>query len=114
VAGVNEFVIWATDLNGQLRLIVRTGDLFDVNDDPLVSDLRTISFLTFQEWSGNEDGRRSAFNDLGQLAFHASFTDGTSGIFVSNLVAVVPEPRTLVVSVATGLLALRRYRCASF
>jgi hypothetical protein len=54
--------IWATDRNGLLRLIVRKGDPVEV-----------------------------AFNDRGQLAFGAGFTDGSSGIFISDLVAI-PEP----------------------
>jgi hypothetical protein len=40
--------------------------------------------------TGNSDNRRSAFNNLGQLAFWASFTDGSQGVFVSNAVAHLP------------------------
>ena len=49
-----------------------------------------------------EDGRRSGFNDRGQLAFWAQFTDGTEGVFVTNLVAV-PEPSGCYL-LALGLL----------
>jgi hypothetical protein len=46
---------------------------------------------------------------LDQLAFRASFTDGSSGVFVSNRVAV-PEPSSLLLAAlaAAGLLLLRR------
>lgn len=74
--------IWAEDPSGVLKLIARTGDLLDVDDGP-GTDFRTINSLSL--------GR---FNNLGQLVFRATFTDSSSGIFVSNLVAI-PEPSTL-------------------
>ncbi|QEG34568.1 DUF7453 family protein [Bythopirellula goksoeyrii] len=92
VNSTNDFGLYATDRNGQLVEIVREGNVIDVNDDPLVNDLRTISSFSVATNTGNEDGRPSGFNDVGQLAFSAQFTDGTSGIFVSNRVAVLPEP----------------------
>jgi hypothetical protein len=78
--------IWATDHEGALQLIARTGEQLEVAAD----DLRTLSNLDFIPVSGNSDNRRSAFNNLGQLAFWASFTDGSEGVFVSNLVASLP------------------------
>jgi hypothetical protein len=44
--------------------------------------------------TGLEDGTRMALNEQGQVLFLARFTDSTSGLFVSDLVAV-PEPATL-------------------
>lgn len=89
--------IYATDINGQLVRIAHEGDLIDVNDDPLAEDLRAISSLDLLT---DIDARRaSVFNDFGQLAFRAIFTDGTSGIFVSNRVAnlaTVPEPTSMI------------------
>ena len=81
----NDLGVWATDTSGQLQLIFRKGDLFDVNDDPLIDDLRTIAHFEMITGSGGEDGRATNFNDAGQLAFHLSFTDGTSGIFVATI-----------------------------
>ncbi|HMO84620.1 MAG TPA: hypothetical protein PKC18_06835 [Lacipirellulaceae bacterium] len=100
--------IWATDRSGHLRLIARMGDPLEVAP----GDIRTISGLVFVGNSGNEDGRPSGFNDLGQLAFMARFTDGTSGVFVSNRVAV-PEPSAaaLVLCAAAGLNRRRRASC---
>jgi len=84
IDGDNDRGIWAEDPLGILKLIARTGDMLDVEDGP-GTDSRTISSLSFTGKTGNGDGRPSGFNDLGQLAFLATFTDGTSGVFVSNL-----------------------------
>ena len=95
----------------------------DVDDGP-GTDLRTVLEVFFVGGSstvsglfpagtGNEDGRPSSFNDSGQLTFGALFTDGTSGVFVSNLVAV-PEPSATVLLAlgALGVLGLGRGRRA--
>jgi hypothetical protein len=88
--------VWAQDALGVLRAIVLPGDSIDVDNGPGM-DSRTVTSATlfanlFNYSSGNEDGRASAFNDLGQVAFIATFTDGSSGVFVSNVVSSVPEP----------------------
>ncbi|WP_425399282.1 DUF7453 family protein [Aeoliella sp.] len=87
--------IFAEDIRGNLQLIVAAGEEMNVSDDPFVQDLRTVTRLVMTEQSGNADGRRSGFNDLGQLAFYAEFTDGSSGFFVANAVAVA-EPSSIV------------------
>jgi len=106
--------IWAQDRNGDLRLIARIGGQIDVDDGPGV-DLRTIQDLPFQTFdggssnmTGNEDGRMSGFNDRGEVVFRASFTDGSQGVFVSNVVAI-PEPSSvmLLMSLLVCLALLR-------
>lgn len=82
--------LWVTDTNGDIRLVARTGDQIDMNDDPDLEDLRIIERFEFIAGTGNEDGRPSAFNDLGELAFVAHFTDGGSAIIVAAI-----EPVTL-------------------
>jgi len=105
----NDRGIWATGLDGLLTLIAREGDLLDV-EEGIGTDFRTISNLGYFSISGNEDGRSSAFNDLGQVAFSATFTDGTSGVFISNLVAV-PEPSSIALILSAFLgLCLRKTR----
>jgi hypothetical protein len=97
--------IWATDRSGDLQLIVRSGDLMEVAP----GDFRTIGGIEIApDRTGNGDGRPSYFNNRGQLAFAARFTDGTAGIFVSNRVAI-PEPSALLLGAITllGLLASR-------
>ncbi len=83
----NDIGIWAEDDSGSLNLIARKGDTIDVSNG-LGTDLRTVQNLNFVRETGNEDGRASGFNDLGQLVFQATFTDGSQGIFVSNSVAL--------------------------
>jgi hypothetical protein len=97
--------IWAQDIDGALQLIVATGMDLEV----MPGDVRTVSSLVFYGTGNNESGYCSSFNDRGQLAFYAAFTDGSSGIFVSNLVAI-PEPSaiTLVGIPALGMFLWRR------
>ena len=87
VDATNDRGIWVTNLDGVPTLIAREGDLFDVNDDPFVDDLRTISGTGFASDSGGEDGRRTGFNDAGQLALGLSFTDGSAGVFIADTIA---------------------------
>lgn len=105
VTDANDGGIWAQDIHGALRLVVREGDQVDLSENPQEVDIRTFSrFDLFNGDFGNYasgEGRPSAFNNRGQIAFRAEFTDGTSGIFVSDLIAV-PEPISVIL-VLTGL-----------
>lgn len=80
-------VLWAEDPNGVLHPIVMEGQQLDVNDDPSVEDLRTISSIAFV--SGVGGGTSSGFNLRGDMAFQAVFADGDTGLFVSSR-AVLP------------------------
>ncbi len=68
--------IWFADANGHLRLVVRRGDRIDVNNDPQIDDLRTISALIFNV---------ADFGASNQLAFKALFTDESQGIFIATV-----------------------------
>jgi hypothetical protein len=96
----NDFGIWAQDRDGVLQLIVREGQQLDVDDGPGI-DLRTINCLCY--------ATPPTINNLGQVVFRAAFTDGSQGIFVSNLVAV-PEPYAVGLA-AIGLLTMIGSRC---
>ena len=90
----NDTGIWAEDLNGQLKLIVREGDELEVFPD----DFRTITQIVSLLGESTGTGHANSFNDRGQIAFRAKFTDGSEGIFVSNLVAI-PEPSSVAILV---------------
>jgi len=81
VTAANDGGIWATTLGGELRLVAREGG-------PLANDLTgVVNGLYFAGGSNNEDGQRSGFNDRGDVAFLATFADGSSRIAVSDAVA---------------------------
>jgi hypothetical protein len=88
--------IWAADLNlGAVQKVLGTGEPFDVGG----GDLRTLDGITLFD--------ESFLNDANQFVFSASFTDGSSGVFV----ATVPEPVTAAWMVlALAVLAARRAR----
>ena len=99
--------IWAQDSSGTLALIARIGDLLDV-DDGLATDFREISDLSFL--GTFDQNQTSYFNNLGQLAFQATFTDGSRGVFISNAVAI-PEPTSMVLAIGfLGATLLRNRR----
>jgi hypothetical protein len=101
----NDFGLWAAGPDGEIDLIAREYGLFDVNDDPLIEDLRTIRKIAFAAGSNGEDGLHRMFNDAGQLSLRLYFTDGTEGVFV----ATVPEPGVFAV-LGIGVPAVLRRR----
>jgi len=99
--------IWAEDTNGNLRLVAIEGQQINISDDAESPDFRTIRYLSFIAETGNSDGRKSGFNDVGQVAFRALFEEGGEGIFVWN----VPEPSSIVLLLAgTVTLSVRNKR----
>jgi hypothetical protein len=90
VTGKND-AIFATDGAGNLGYIIGSGDLLHVGDN----QFRTVGSLDLFE-----------FNSNNQLAFVATFSDGTSGAFI----ATVPEPTTLCLLSIGMLLTLHRRR----
>lgn len=86
---------WMAQENGELSLIVRTGDLIEVAPGDL-REVYTLSTLNGPHLS-----------DRGQLAFMVQFLDGTQGIFRAEL---VPEPTStaLLLSVTIPAMFFRR------
>jgi hypothetical protein len=83
VHGSNDSGIWAQDASGHLHMVVRGGQQIEVAP----GDIRTVDHVSLSHSTGNQDGRPSSFNDRGQILIDATFTDGSSGLFVSNFVA---------------------------
>lgn len=95
----NDIGIWAEDRSRQLHLIALTGDMLEVAP----GDIRRVGSIYFDGRSGNDDGRYSAFNDLGQVAFEAA---GIGGV-ISSAVAI-PEPAAAVLVLPIIACATRR------
>jgi len=108
---------WATDTDGNVHLIARSGDLFDINDDPQIEELKTIDYanILFSNSAG-QDGWTRGLTDSGDWIVEIQFTDNTSGLYV----VTVPEPGSLaLLLVGGGLAAGRRHHpsrksCATF
>jgi len=81
----NNYGLWATDPTGELRLILREGDPFEVAS----GDWRTVGAIGLGE-----------ANERWQLTFLAGFGAGSQGIFIAQ----VPEP---VPGALLALVALR-------
>ncbi|MEM9294652.1 MAG: choice-of-anchor tandem repeat NxxGxxAF-containing protein [Planctomycetota bacterium] len=86
---VNRAGVYATDRFGRVHKILREGDRVDVDPDPAHEDLRTVRSYDYVEIrdsnTGVNDGTPSSFNALGEMIFLLSFTDGSSGYFISDL-----------------------------
>lgn len=64
--------VFATDSLGKAQPVLASGDVIDVDADPLVTDLRTVSAA----------GLRGCPSNSNDLLIHAFFTDGSDGLFV--------------------------------
>lgn len=98
-----QVALFATDLSGLLHRIIAQGDSLQVSPGVF----KQVSLLRLQA-SPNENGIMDphVFNNLGQIAFFARFTDNTEGIFR----ATVPAPSTLGVVAAGWVVSGRRRR----
>ncbi len=97
--------VFAEDLSGSLRVIAAQHHSLEVSP----GDIRTIRNLGIRGAGGGEDGQPNFFNDSGQVVFVADFTDGSSGTFVSNLVAI-PEPSSIVFAILGLAASVAVYR----
>ena len=106
VANGNVFGIWVERQPGELELVAREGDDLEVAP----GDFRQIAQLAFQSNTGNSDGQPTGFNDAGDLAFRATFVDGSSGVFVSRTHTVPETESPHLFLLATFMLVLARQR----
>jgi hypothetical protein len=93
--------LWIFDPSGGLSLLVKRGDPFEIAP----GDVRIVADVGASLDSAFPSGE--VFTDPGQLAFSASFTDGTTGVFT----ATIPEPCSFAsITAAFVLFAMRRRR----
>lgn len=107
VDATNDLGLFVANALGDLDLILRKGDLFDVDASP-ATDLRVIADIRLAGGSALRDGRSSAFNDDGLLALLLHFTDGTAAVATASI--PIPAPGSLVLLGIGGLMAGRRRR----
>jgi len=74
--------IWLYDPAGGGELLVRSGDQLAG---------QTIADVTILGPSGGSDGRPASLNEHGQLVFSATFTNGTSGLFLYSPSTSLPS-----------------------
>lgn len=104
VSGVtgNNSGLFAMDWDGTLMCIAQKGMLFHVG--PGVD--RTVASFGYSTGIGGQDGHTVSLNDYGQFTYTLSFSDGSSGVFVTN----IPAPASGVMLGLGGLVATRRRR----
>lgn len=99
----NDHALWVYDQSGDLRLVLREGDVVEVEP----GDLRVVSGYGLTPFrSGGQDGNKEILNDAGQLVLTLAFTDGSSGVFITT----VPEPGPLALCGFVIALWTRRRR----
>ncbi len=86
ITSADDRALYGTDASGRLCLLVREGDEIEVL--PGVTHTVISIYLLSTEGNG-EDGRPTPFNDAGQVAFMATFDDGSRGIFA----VTIPNPQ---------------------
>ncbi len=77
----NDSGIWAVDPFNRLVPVARKGQPLRLGP----GDDRTVSGLQLLSGSGGQDGRSSSFNAASQLAFSATFLDGTSAAVMARV-----------------------------
>ena len=86
---LNQKGVWATDRQGNLELIAMSGVEFQTDRGTTVH-----GSMGFAGGTGGDEGYGVGINDLGQVAFSASFTS-PAAVYLSDRVAV-PEPSSMV------------------
>lgn len=97
------------DPDGTLRTIVREGDMFDINHDPLVEDLHEIFSIELLTGSTDQGGGATSFNSSGELAFVLGLSGVGYALIVADTLPTIPEPATLMIVGLTSLLISQRH-----
>ena len=67
--------------DGELSLIARIGEMFDVDDDPAIEDLREIDQISIADGASFINSMESSLSAAGNVTFGLKFTDLSEGIF---------------------------------
>ncbi|MEM7625627.1 MAG: choice-of-anchor tandem repeat NxxGxxAF-containing protein [Planctomycetota bacterium] len=103
--------VWSYGLDGELDLVVRSGQLFNVSNDPTITDLRTIQEIYLQSVPNTRPSQADGVHAHGPIPLQLAFADGSYAV----VVATVPEPSTLPVILLAGSVTavIGRRRAAS-
>jgi hypothetical protein len=107
----NDFGLWLVDASGQMNLLLREGDSFDV-DPGIGVDARIISGFTIggRDSVFTNDSRTNGLTDNNWITLGLQFEGGTNAIVVSNL--SVPEPTSImIVGLGSVLVFAKRSSC---
>jgi hypothetical protein len=85
--------VWLADPDGTVNLIARTGDMLDVGGG-VMKQISNVTFGVDPEFiAGPEDGRRTPFNDRGEVALVVNFADFSHGLFIARTGIVLSGER---------------------
>ncbi len=101
VTNANSSGIWLRQRNGFITLVARAGDYIDIAPGP-ATDLRRIIYADAVGDYGQVEQSRRTLTNNGEVLFHAYFDDGTSGLFLSQ---VIPEPPALAMALTIAIPA---------
>jgi hypothetical protein len=96
--GSSEHGVWLLSEVFAPQPVLCIGQEFDVDPDPLVTDLRTVSRASARV----VDPRSRTVNGLGQCIVAADFTDNSAGVFVFRLADCPADLTTTANPAATG------------
>lgn len=85
ITSSNNVGLWAVEPSGQAQIVLREGDVIDVNPAPGITDSRTVSSFDVAFGAGENDGQRHALNAIGNLAIRVRFTDSSEAIVVASV-----------------------------
>ena len=82
ITGANNEALWIAQPGGQLELVVRDGDSIDIDNDPAITDLRTVTAIPVSTTPPALDGTLPMRLEFGTL----------SGLFLVNADPATPCP----------------------
>jgi hypothetical protein len=78
VTAANDRGVWATDLDGKVRLLFRTGDRN-------IAAKKTLKSFQILHAAGGTRGVTRSFNDNQEVIWRANFTDGTEAVVTTEV-----------------------------
>jgi hypothetical protein len=90
VDSTNNDSLWAVDPLGQFSLVARTGSAVALGGGDRVVSKIDVATTQYETNGWNDIPAPASLSDLGQVAYHLTFTDGSSANLLATLPAVIP------------------------